>query len=77
MVVRRGGVPGERDGLVAARPALAEAAGVAELLVDEWVSPQVGAWVAADLDGTAADMRTVVVVGRGTTFAAGPTPGRP
>ena len=38
---------------------LADTAGVAGRLVDEWVSPQVVARVAADLDGTVADVRTV------------------
>ncbi len=39
---------------------LADTAGVAGRLVDEWVSPQVLRRIATDIDGTAADVRTLV-----------------
>lgn len=39
---------------------LADTAGVAGLLVDEWVSPQVLRRIAADIDGTVAEVRTLV-----------------
>lgn len=40
---------------------LADTAGVAGRLVDEWVSPQVVARIATDLDGTVADVRVIAV----------------
>ena len=40
---------------------LADSAGVAGLLVDEWVSPQVVRRIAADLGGTAADVRVLAL----------------
>jgi CRISPR-associated helicase Cas3/CRISPR-associated endonuclease Cas3-HD len=40
---------------------LADTAGVADYLVTEWVSPQVTRRIAADLDGTTADVQTLAV----------------